>query len=376
MKRVMIVLILLLVLLVPTSLSLAAPGYDRIIGAGETVDEDITVYNDDLAVEEGGTVNGNVTVFDGRADVAGSINGDVSVFGGSVELSGSIDGDLVVFGGDLELTESAKLTGDCVVFGGSVDDESPSTSCASPGANVLGALPSIRPPVMPELREVPAVPTPPRVPEMPRVEVRGPSLSSRVGHFLLQVTEVIGRSLLLGVLALVVTAVFPRQLGRVSDTIRRKPAASGAVGFLTAIAAPSLIVLLLVVLAITCVGIILYPAVFLLGLAVLAAALMGWIALGDIFGRAVLSRLGLSDRSLAATAALGTAGLTLLLGALGLLPFVWGEALIWILLSFVGLGAAALTQFGTKPYPPGMAPSNSAKVESVLDTMPDKEDLQ
>ena len=140
---------------------------------------------------------------------------------------------------------------------------------------------------------------------------------------------------------------------------------------LTAVAGPSLIVLLLVVLAITCVGLLLYPAVFVLALALLAAALLGWIAVGDILGRMLLRSLRVANRNLPVTAALGTALLTLVLGGLGLLPFIWGESLVVLLLVCVGLGAAALTQFGTKPYPPGTAPAeNQEKVEAAMKTLP------
>lgn len=368
MKRVSIILIVLLVLLLPAAIGLAAP-FDRIIGSGETVNGNITVMNNDLIVEEGGTVNGDVTVFDGNVEVAGRIEGDVSLFDGELELAGVIDGDLVLFGGELAIREGALISGDCISFGGHVNDVGGRASCAEPGSDILGNIRPVQPPVRPEV---------PEAPEFPRVEVRGPSLASSVGHFFLRVTEVVGRSLLLGLLALVVAAVFPRQLSQVSDTVQRRPVASGAVGLLTAVAAPSLIVLLLLLLAITCVGILLYPAVFLLAVAVLAAALMGWIALGQRFGRWLVESLNLKSRRLTVTAALGTTLLTLFLGVVGLIPpFMFGEGfgatLLAGLLACVGLGAATLTKFGTKPYPPGSTPpANEEKVASVLETMPEK----
>jgi hypothetical protein len=352
----------------PAGIALAAP-FDRIIGAGETVNQDITVMGNDLIVEEGALVNGDVTVFDGDVELAGTVDGDVSIFDGRLELTGEIDGDLVLFGGELDVRETAAISGDCVSFGGTVSDDSGRASCASPGREILG---NIRPPLRPELPEMP------EPPEFPRVETRGPSFASSVGNFFLRVIEVVGRSLLLGLLALVVAAVFPRQLGQVSHTVRQRPAASGAVGLLTAVAAPSLIVLLLLLLAITCVGIILYPAVFLLGLAVIAAALMGWIALGERLGRWLVETLKFKSRRVTVTATLGTAVLTLFLGVLGLVPpFMFGGGFGALLLSgllvAVGLGATTLTRFGTRPYPPGSAPPlDDEKVASVLETLPEK----
>ena len=375
MKRIVFILALLFVLLLPSAFVWAAP-FDRIIGSDQTYDGDITVVDDRLVVEEGGAVNGNVTVFSGSADIAGTITGSVNIFGGETVLSGTVDGDLVVFGGSLELAQSADVTGSCLTLAGSIDDDSDDVSCTVFGNRfadfgVLDQVPGMSgwPGMeLPEGPEMPARPSP------PPIDVRVPSLASRVGGYLLEVSEVIGRSLLMGILALVVTAIFPRQLQQVSDAVRSKPAASGIVGLLTAIAAPSIIVLLLVVLAITCVGLLLYPAVFLLGLALFAALIMGWIAVGDILGRAIVRSLGAKQQGLPVSAALGTALLTLILGALGLVPFVWGESLVYVLLACVGLGAATLTQFGTRPYPPTGSPRvNQDKVDEALQTLPPQE---
>lgn len=377
MKRIVFLSIVLLLLLAPTGYAMASP-FDRIIRSGETVDGDITVVDDRLVVEEGGVVDGDVTVFSGSAEISGEISGDVTVFGGELALSGVVDGDLVIFGGGLELTQGADVSGSCVSLGGGIVDESDGVSCSSFGERFGGAglfqlppLPELREmPEMPELPPMPEAPEMPEAPTPPRVDVRPPSLASRIGHQFLNVGEIIGRSFLMGVLALIVTAIFPRQLQQVTSTVRKKPAASGAVGLLTAIAAPSIIVLLLIVLAITCVGLLLYPAVFLLALALFAALIMGWIAVGDIVGRMLLGRLS-AKQSLPLTAALGTGLLTLGFGILGLVPFIWGESLVVILLACVGLGAVTLTQFGVKRYPPDAAlPENADKVDDALKNMP------
>ena len=201
---------------------------------------------------------------------------------------------------------------------------------------------------------------------------------SRARVFIGNVSEVIGRSLLLGVLALVVAAVFPRHLEQVGQAVRERPAASGAVGFLTAIAVPSLVLLLALVLLVTCVGILLYPALGLLTLVPVAALLMGWVAVGERFGSALLSTFKRKRRSLMTTAAVGTALLTLGLGVLSLIPpFSFGGGfgvwLVGMILALVGLGAAVLTRFGTQPYPPGSG--YKGKVETVLETLPEDDDL-
>lgn len=372
MKRKINVLILFLLLLAFATTASAA-GYGRIIDG--VVDEDVNVYRNDLLIEEEGRINGNVTVFSGKVDVAGVIDGNLSIFGGDAAVSGTITGNLVIFGGNLDLAPEARVEGDCFV-GGAVKDESGSASCAEVASGVLqNRLLSPRPPepVAPAPPAVPAIPVPPAGQvEAPSVEVPR-RITSPLDRFFSGVSEAVGRGLLLGILALVITAVFPRQLQQVGQTVRERPAASGAVGFLTAIAVPSLVALLLVVLAITCIGLLLYPAVFLLALVPLAAILLGWVAVGERFGSWLLRALNRNDASLVTTAALGTALLTLSLGLLTLIPpFSFGGGFgVWIIgliLAAVGLGAAVLTKLGTQPYPPGSLPHG--KVESVLETLP------
>lgn len=371
MKRNMIALILLMLLLLPATMASAA-GFDRIIGEGDVVDEDINVYRNDLLVEAGGQVNGKVTVFGGDVVVNGLINGDLTVFDGDVTVNGNINGNLVIFRGDLELISEAHVTGDCFV-GGEVVDDSGAASCASVGTRFLENMPVL--PVRPERPAPPAPPVVPEPPEVPYTEVPRRAVSP-FGRFFGNVSEAAGLSLLMGVLALVVTAIFPRQLQQIGSTVRERPAASGAVGFLTAIAVPSLLALLLLVLAITCVGLLLYPAVFLLALVPLAALLLGWVAVGERFGSWIVRTLKRTQRSLVATAALGTAILTLALGLLAVVPpfSIGGGFLVWLIglmLASVGLGAAVLTKLGTKPYPP--ASGLAGKVEGVLETLPKDE---
>jgi cytoskeletal protein CcmA (bactofilin family) len=370
MKRRSIVLILLLLVLLP-AVPASAAAYDRIIGEGDVVDEDINVFRNDLLIEAGGLVNGKVTVFNGDVRVDGSINGDLSVFDGDVVVNGFVIGNLVIFGGNLELAPDARVDGDCFV-GGEITDESNAASCAQVGSRFLENMPI--PPVAPAR---PASPVDPALPELPSAEVPRRAVSP-VSSFVANLSEAVGRSLLMGILALVVTAVFPRQLQQVGKTVRERPAASGAVGFLTAVAVPSLLVILLVVLAITIIGFLLYPAVFLLALVPLAALMLGWIAVGERFGNWLMNAFKQTSRSLVTTAALGTSILTLGLGLLTLVPpfSIGGGFGIWLagmILASVGLGAAVLTKLGTQPYPPGSGAQG--KVGEVLETLPKSDDV-
>lgn len=375
MKRKWVVLILLVLLFLPASVA-SAIGYDRIIGAGEVVNEDINVFDNDLLIEEDAVVNGEVTVFDGHVEVNGTINGGLTVFGGDVTVDGTVIGDLVIFAGDIHLTSEATVDGSCFSLGGNVVNENRSTSCSAYGARLREVVPApFAPPVIPEMPVLPEMPAPPEAPSFEQPRAVSPESQARV--FAAGVSEAVGRSLLFGIFALVVAAVFPRHLQQVGQAVRERPAASGAVGFLTAVAVPSLVLLLALLLLITCVGILLYPALGLLTLIPVAALLVGWVAVGERFGSALLRTFKRSGRSLVTTAALGTALLTLGLGLLALVPpFSFGGGfgvwLVGMILAFVGLGAAVLTRFGTRPYPPGSGPVG--KIDAVLETLP-KDDL-
>jgi hypothetical protein len=101
--------------------------------------------------------------------------------------------------------------------------------------------------------------------------------------------------------------------------------------------------------------------------------LMGWIAMGTLLGQRLAEAMKLNNRSLPVVAALGTALLTLVTGLITAMPF-GGEffgGVIAIIVGSAGLGAVALTKFGTRTYP--FALSNEEKVAAVLETLPVEE---
>ena len=73
-------------------------------------------------------------------------------------------------------------------------------------------------------------------------------------------------------------------------------------------------------------------------------------------------------------AALGTMILTFGFGLLGILSSEWVESLLAIVVTSIGLGAVALTQFGRKRYPRQEATvseeEDADKISVVLETLP------
>lgn len=388
MKRIValvgVVLLILMIIAVPSGAAQAAPNLDRIVKEGETVDEDIAIFGGNLVIEEGGTVDGDVSIFGGTADLAGEILGSVFVLGGNVTLSGTVEQDLVIFGGNLNVDSAADVDGECVLVGGQVTgDGATSVGCTTVGEGRNLAIPNFvippfgpsaptRPsvPSTPELPSVPSPPSRPEVPTAPRVTFFDRTFST--------IGQVLGRSVLLGLLALVIAAVLPRHLGEVTAAVSRKPTATGAIGLLTAIAGPSLVILLLLIsilLTIVCIGLLGYPIVLALAILLAAGILLGWVAVGTLIGEKLARLFRLSNQGLPVVATLGTVVLTLAAGFMGSWPF-WLGGWLWTIVAFLlacaGLGAVALTRFGTRPYPL-TADDNGKKTAEILATLPDRD---
>lgn len=346
MKKGMIALLLALMLLLPTGAVWAAARLTTTVASGETVNNDVVLFDDDLEVEEGGAIDGNVTLFQGNATIAGTINGD-----------------LVLFNGDLAARETAVINGDCVLLNGTLRDETDGRV----GCTRVGSLPNF----IPALGNLPGM----RDAVEPAAE---PASDARLFlSFLANSFGALLSGLLMGGLAFVTASLLPNHLGQVQATLRAKPVASGGVGLLTTVAVPSLIVLLSLIsaiLLIVCIGILGFGMVLALILVLVAAALFGWIAVGTLVGRWLAYRLNRQWR-LPVTAALGTLLMTFTLNFLGGIPFVWGEGLLSMLILSMGLGAVALTQFGMRAYPPEseldvLIYEDEAKVTAVLETLP------
>ncbi len=360
MKRISLIFIVLLLLVVPTGAVLAAPYFDQVVREGDTVNNDVIIFDGDLEIRSGGTVNGDVVVFNGDAIIAGTVNGD-----------------LVIFNGDLEAEDAAHVNGDCVLLNGQIDGESAgSIGCttiqgeAFPGMmKDFDFVPPVPPvPAVPDVPAVPTAPTPPVFPD-------SGNHSGRPMGFFANILGAIGSSLLMGVLAFAVASLFPTQLQEVKSTVHKKAVASGAVGLLTAVAVTSNVTLLLLIsawLIIVSLGLLGFPIALVIMLAFVAAIIFGWIAVGTWLGGKIFRGKG---RSFAMVAALGTIVLTLGLNILGMVPFIFGETILMVIISCVGLGAVTLTKFGMKPYPPlsvdeqVIVEENNDKVSSVMETL-------
>ncbi|WP_420628881.1 hypothetical protein [Candidatus Leptofilum sp.] len=344
-RRLLWVFTLLLLLVVPTSVALAAPSAQREVNDDNVVYGDVVLFDEDFELKDGSRVNGDIILFNGDAEIAGTVNGSV-----------------VLFNGNLKVSDMAVLNGDCVLFNGATAGDG-SVSCT----NLNVELPQELVNFLGELEINPEIPP----------EYEAPSFLER---FLGGTAAAMARAVLFGLLAFAAASVMPRPMQRIENTLRQRPVASGAIGLLTTFSMPFVAVTLALIsipLILLCgLGLLGYPLIGVMILAMVAAGFLGWFTVGNIVGEFLGQRLKMKSRSQAMTTALGTAAITFAIGFLGAIPFVIGESLIWWAIVFLGLGATALTKFGTREYPlvAAPAPLNQDKITAVLETLPDDDE--
>jgi cytoskeletal protein CcmA (bactofilin family) len=89
-----------------------------VIGAGETVADDLVVTAGSVIVE--GRVDGDLTATAGSVVVEGVVRGDVVATAGSVTVAGTVGGDVGAFGGSVLLAEGASVGGNVEAAAGDV----------------------------------------------------------------------------------------------------------------------------------------------------------------------------------------------------------------------------------------------------------------
>ena len=280
---------------------------------------DQVVFGGTYTLNAGQTLAGNLVVFGGLATIEkGSIiTGDVALTGGSLNVSGEIKGSITSVGGSINLSDTAVVDGDIDTVGGTLNRSSQTVikgniSTSGPGA--------IRLPLnwnLDGLRN------------LPLADIFHPIGSILWGIF---------QSLAVAALALLVVLFLPTPTRRVSNAIIGQPVMAGALGLLTVVVAPALVVLL----AIT---ILLIP-LSLIGILLLAVAfLFGWIAVGMELGDR-LAGLFKVQWAAPVSAGIGTLVISFFSSIFTLIPCVG-----WVLpavIAIFGLGGVFLTRLGTR----------------------------
>lgn len=340
-----------------------------------TVGEDIEIAGGD--VEVSADVAGDVSVAGGDVHVSGTVGGSLSTAGGSVEIDAIVEDRAHLAGGGIYVSPTAQFRqgvelagGEVELFGlidGDLDAEASEISIAGTitgnveikaeevyileSARIEGTL-NIRSPVEPVIASGAEIGELNYVYENFNfgakhwddvdIDIDGPweLIGAPFAFFGFAIP---GSALLLGFLAVVLA---PNGTGRVARTFRSKPLVSGFVGFLLFAFSPVLLVILTVLLAITVIGAVLIPFLWILFWPFLLLCLgMGALAVGDlIFNRNPDVPLGLGMRLLSLLLVLAASV------ALGVIPGL--GAIVGLILVFIGFGAWVLALGGNdQPAP-------------------------
>ena len=343
-KRRLIWLVLLAVgLLLPTTPVLAGD-------ASPPGDDGIVVWNEDYALEADEQLDGNLVVFNGDVtlETGSRVEGTVIIWNGNVEVEGTVEGDIVVSDGDICLGDNAHVNGNVVC----------SWECdlkQQDGAYVEGVFTEGEPLGDLHIEPLPGIPV-----NMPYPSTFWVSGSSHILGWVVAFIRGVAAVLVVSTVAGLVALIWPQPTAVIGRTLVKAPWHSFGIGILTVIAAAVTILVLIMLVCTT-------PIAALAALALGAAGLFGWIAIGALVGERLLQALKVRETAPLWTAGLGTLAITLVstgvsngsgLASLGWMGSSVGCCLTllgWIgtvILGCLGLGAVVLTRFGTTAYTP------------------------
>ena len=310
---------------------------DYSLPAGDTIDEDVTVTGGnaqiegviigDLAVMGGkvdvtGMVDGDVAVLGGNLDITGVIDGDAAVFGGNIKNRGTIDGELHVIGGTVYLDSASVVTGDISMVGGTVERHE--------NAEVLGKVESV------EIKALEKI--------LPRISraFRLPRMLPGAAAFPRAVF--IGMLVVLYLFNVLVALIFPNAVDRVKQKIEQSIWASVGLGIVVQL----LFVPLIVLFAVSIIGI---PLIILLPLAVFLATLFGVSALSLSAGERVCKGFNWKVESQLGKLSLGWLAIMLIpiiLILVGPPVFIIGFVIVYVAMT-IGLGGVIYTLIKRTP---------------------------
>jgi hypothetical protein len=291
------------------------------------------IFGSNFTLKSGDTLNEDLVVFGGSVTIEknATVNGAVVLLGGSLTLDGEVSKDVVVFGGAVRLGAETHIHGNLVTFGAPVDRET--------GAKVDGNV--VNNPTAPAAPASPVVPVAPVTPANPTIPLAITSAANPFWNML----GVLGQSIMLALLAVLITMFLPNQMRRVADGVVAQPFVTFGMGLLTlimfivAMVALALFSLFIITLIVT------VPLIVIIAVIFASAVVLGWLALGMEVGVRI-AQMFKGEWPLPLAAGLGVFALNLVAQGIGFIPCI-GWALSTIL-GFAGLGAVFMTRFGTR----------------------------
>jgi hypothetical protein len=296
-------------------------GGSTLVRLDETV-QSVVLFGCGARVQSGAQVQRDVVSFGGDVVLEENVRvgNDVVVFGGDVQIAGQVSDEVVVFGGRVTLEPTAVVERNVLIMGGFLDKKE--------GAVVRGNI---------ERNTDFSAPRPGWNWGLPMFAPFSTSWNLWDNVFYGFFKNLIN-TLALAALGALILVFLPAQLNQVAVVAQKSAAPSLGVGCLTWLVVPPLMILFIV----TCLGI---PLSLVLGIAFVAAIVLGWIAISVVIGDKVLNALKAKNILPMVAMLFGVLALWLITS----LPIL--GALIWLFIATLAVGAVVLTRFGTRPYP-------------------------
>lgn len=340
--KIIILLLLFTAVIIPSTAKASGFGDDKVI------------FGSNYTLKGGEILNGDLVVFGGNVTLeeSSTVNGDTVVFGGNVTSNGTVNGNLVALGGIVFLGEEALVQGDLTAVG--------STFEQSPGAIITGSI----------ITEE-NIPFDFDIPENGLFEGDFPVPKFNQLPFV-STSWFFFRILIWTGLAILIGLFIQDQAVVINRTAFGEPVMSFVVGLGVVVVAPFILVALIVT--------ILLSPVSLVGIfALIAAWVVGLVALSIEVGRKLVQALN-QTLPVPLLAGIGMFILSLFFNGFSQLVICVGWIPKFILGTWL-IGAVILTRFGTHTYPdveeksvPEDAPY-TYKAKEIPEAFPGKEEV-
>jgi hypothetical protein len=301
---------------------------------GSHVSGDVALVGHDSAQVDG-IVDGDLTVTGDALTLGGNgtVHGDFSAMGADVTLDGTVAGNVTVIGKSLVVNRGAKIAGGVIACVDSITDLRVDAPKIQPCQDT-DALMSLFTPLQGLSNGF----------EISQLAASG----GLTGDGLLFSISV---SLLLTGLSALAVTVFPRPFSQIQEALLSTPSSMTALGCMALLLTIGLCTgAVVLVKAVPMSAVITVPLGLLLGLAVVAMSIVGWITLALLIGDFALRHITRTILPPVIAAAFGSILLFTLWHVLAIIPFggLFG-LLVMGLLGAAGFGAALATRMGTRP---------------------------
>jgi len=255
-------------------------------------------FRENIIIGPREVVCGNVTSFGGLVNIQGELHGNVTAFNSNTFISGQIFGNLTVFGGSIVLNGGEQVHGNLAVY----------------GTRTLNA----------QSKQLDGIITD---------HVQDQAFPGRMGKFTFPFWSLI----IWIILGVALSSLLPEHVMFVRTTVTTSTRRSIIIGLLSIVLAPVVLVVLVTL-------ILTIPLALILGLGLIAAWILGTVAISWIIGEYILDAVAPKYNTRLIDVVVGLTVLVLV----GSIPYIgW---LISIGVGLLGLGAAFLSRFGTRLY--------------------------